>query len=117
MWYTRAVLCLLGASLAISRGEAADRPPAYSWCELSRAGCPHHIAPWAICGQSPRDVGYYVGGGAVCRGEGRCLEEGVWGHDYQKFPGKLPWIALGWHHGRKVQGGTGAYQSNGLSNR
>ncbi|MBM4075611.1 MAG: hypothetical protein FJ267_08205 [Planctomycetes bacterium] len=93
-------------------GSADEIPKASCWCELSRSGCPFQVAPWARCSLSRKDVGYYVGGGAVCSGECRYEDEGVWGHDYQMCRGKLPWDALRWHHSNKPQGGRGAYQSN-----
>ena len=57
--------------------------------------------------------GYHVGGGAgnPRKAEPRRADEGTWGWDYQ---GLLPRrIILGWWHGRRVQGGTGAYKTDG----
>jgi hypothetical protein len=61
---------------------------------------------------TPAYVGYYVGGGAVCCGEPRCLDEGTWGWDYQGclLPRR---IILQWWHGRHYQGGSGQYQPDG----
>lgn len=78
-----------------------------------RAGCPQSVRPHARPSRGPGGVGYYVGGGAALHGEGRDpQEEGTWGLDYQ--PWVLPRIvALQWHHGRKYQGGQGAYRTDG----
>jgi len=78
-----------------------------------RAGCPQTVRPHARPARGPGGVGYYVGGGAALHGEGRdASSEGTWGTDYQ--PWALPRIvALQWHHGRKHQGGQGAYRTDG----
>jgi hypothetical protein len=58
-------------------------------------------------------VGYYVGGGSAWHwGEPRKLNEGTWGWDYKGF-GLPKHIALQWSHGRRYQGGTGAYKTDG----
>jgi len=76
-----------------------------------RAGYPESIACYARPGDSPAYIGYYVGGGSACRGECRDRTEGTWGWDYQ---GCLPRrVALLWTHGRRYQGGTGAYRVDG----
>lgn len=78
----------------------------------------HQCAGWPTCVHSrafPSDTGrycgYYVGGGAAWRREGRYEDEGTWGWDYMGF-----WlhkrVALGWSHYRR-QSGTGAYQTDG----
>jgi len=57
-------------------------------------------------------MGYYVGGGLACRGEPRHPTEGTWGWDYEgRFFCRRIW--LGWGHGRRYQGGTGAYKIDG----
>lgn len=77
-----------------------------------RAGCPQSIAWWAQPSNSQHYGGYYVGGGALCHGEGRCADEGTWGWDYL---GVLftKHVRLGWSHGRLYQGGAGAYETDG----
>ena len=57
-------------------------------------------------------TGYYVGGGAAVKGDPRGAEEGTWGWDYQGGWLKRK-VALDWWHGRRAQGGTGAYQTDG----
>lgn len=71
-------------------------------------------APWARPSESPYDVGYYVGGGVGKRvGEPRQAHEGTWGWDYG---GLLPKrVALWWSHGRRSQGGVGAYRTAGTT--
>lgn len=69
---------------------------------------------WAIPSNSPRNIGYYVGGGAVSRKHGELPypEEGTWGWDYRGWliPRR---VNLLWWHGRRDQGGTGAYRTDG----
>lgn len=79
----------------------------------ARAGNPKCISK---CARFPYDRGYCAGwvgggGGGVCRpGDPPTLEEGTWGTDYQGFyPARR--VFLRWNHGRRYQGGTGAYAS------
>src|SRR5262249_50871290 len=80
-----------------------------------RAGYPrllaHHLQPSV----TPGGIGYYVGGGGVCLGKGhpRHPEEGTWGWDETGFHRFQHRNILGWSHGRKYQGGTGAYMTDG----
>ena len=78
----------------------------------------HCRAGWRAelrCRTAPSDTGhycgYYVGGGAHWRGEGRYAHEGTWGWDYVGIlvPRR---VGLGWWHG-KYQGGTGTYRTDG----
>lgn len=78
-----------------------------------RAGCPMSVRPWAVPSNTRFYGGYYVGGGnAYGRGEPRLPNEGTWGWDYGGI-----WFAkrviLDWTHGRRYQGGTGAYATEG----
>ena len=59
-------------------------------------------------------IGYYVGGGngRPKKAESRRDDEGTWGWDYQGWL-ILPRVILGWWHGQKYQGGTGAYKTDG----
>jgi hypothetical protein len=80
-----------------------------------RAGHPSLVSPLAQPSETKGEIGYEVGGGAVpCRGKGeeRCAEEGTWGWDYEGhlLPAK---INLGWWHGARQQGGSGAYRTDG----
>jgi hypothetical protein len=95
----RRVVLLLVLLLPASAG-AEECPPRPVPC----------VAWWARPSESPHDIGYYVGGGVGKRhGEPRRPDEGTWGWDYV---GLLPRrIVLWWGHGRRCQGGTGAYRT------
>ena len=78
----------------------------------SRTGNPQSVACYAMPSDTGRYIGYYVGGGAAYHGDPRALNEGTWGWDYKGFC--LPrHIALQWWHGRRYQGGSGAYKTDG----
>lgn len=82
-------------------------------CPMHRAGHPETVAWYAIPRNSGRYWGYYVGGGApVKKGDPRGVHEGVWGWDWV---GRAiqPKVELNWWHGRKYQGGAGAYKTDG----
>ena len=110
------LIAFLGAGLLwlsmVTTSIGADMP-ATPWQRLSRAGHPQTVAKWARCSNSPSYSGYYVGGGAAWHGEPRRCEEGTWGWDYAPRHALSPKVALGWWHGRKSQGGTGAYRTDG----
>ena len=76
------------------------------------AGWPQCVSRWARPSYGCHESGYYVGGGAAFCGDTRCPHEGTFGWDYN---GRLfqKRIALGWHHGRRSQGGVGAYRTDG----
>ncbi len=100
---------LIGASLLFAcqvQTAAADD------CGQRRAGCPQCVACYAHPSDTPAYVGYYVGGGCAVGGSCRCPDEGTWGWDYQGW--LLPRrVLLYWSHGRRYQGGSGAYKING----
>jgi hypothetical protein len=78
-----------------------------------RAGSPDHTAWYARSSDTGRYTGYYVGGGNACRsGQERRTSDGTWGWDYCGFclPSR---INLDWYHGRRYQGGPGAYRTDG----
>lgn len=77
-----------------------------------RAGHPLDVSHLAQPSNSPAYVGGYVGGGMALGGDARFPEEGTWGWDYT---GKhLPrQVFLRWSHGRRNQGGTGSYRTDG----
>jgi len=76
--------------------------------------CPPAIARWAIPSNNHRYFGYWVGGGALSRrkGDAPAVDEGTWGWDYrgQLLPRR---VDLLWWHGRRYQGGVGAYKTDG----
>lgn len=81
-----------------------------------RAGYPQEESRCARPSDTGRYVGYQVGGGAApcgcCKGDPPAHEDGTWGWDYEGlcFPSK---IVLNWWHGRRYQGGAGAYATDG----
>jgi hypothetical protein len=76
-----------------------------------RAGHPMVVASWAKPSDTGKYVGYEVGGGSACPGDGPSECEGTWGWDYEGIllPSR---VILDWFHG-KYQGGYGAYKTDG----
>lgn len=96
-------------------GRPATERKHFQGNPFDRAGNPECVSPLAKPAESPREVGYYVGGGAPVkarRGEERREGEGTWGVDYTGIiiPKKN---VLNWWHGGRYQGGTGAYKADG----
>lgn len=81
-----------------------------------RAGCPSEVSRCARPSDTGRYVGYQVGGGAApwcwSRADAPTPEEGTWGWDYSGLCGPSK-VILGWWHGRRSQGGGGAYRTDG----
>ena len=82
---------------------------------LERAGHPERVSPLAAPSRSPREEGYFVGGGAREKSNGsqeRQSGEGTWGTDYTGviLPKKTN---LRWWHGQRYQGGVGSYRIDG----
>jgi hypothetical protein len=78
----------------------------------ARAGGPKRVAWWAAPSRTPAYAGGYVGGGNAYKGESRMTNEGTWGWDYEgRFVSRR--VFLSWSHGRRYQGGTGAYRTDG----
>jgi hypothetical protein len=79
-----------------------------------RSGWPRALANHVDPSTSPGGIGYYVGGGVPFgQGEARRREEGTWGWDETGCHLFRHRSILGWYHGRKYQGGTGAYATDG----
>lgn len=81
----------------------------------TRAGSPQCLSRVARPTESPRETGYFVGGGArtgAARGEPRRVADGTWGTDYIGilFPKH---VELGWWHGQRFQGGGLGYRTTG----
>jgi hypothetical protein len=81
-----------------------------------RAGDPRalggHLEPSATSG----GIGYYVGGGVPIghrHREARRCDEGTWGWDETGGARFRRRVILAWSHGRRYQGGTGAYRVDG----
>ena len=77
----------------------------------ARAGFPLCLAPHQEPSRTPTGLGYYVGGGLPHGGDARCGNEGTWGYDDTgaRFLPRV--VNLGWGHGRRYQGGAGAYET------
>ncbi len=79
-----------------------------------RAGWPRALAGHLEPSTTPGGIGYYVGGGAPFgHGQPRDWDEGTWGWDEtgcRRFRNR---VRLLWSHGRRYQGGTGAYRTDG----
>lgn len=98
---------VVGCSMCQKRADCDCDPEA-------RSGYPSQVAPWAHPSDTGRYIGYEVGGGAVTR-HGDPPDwpaDGTWGWDYAGYciP---PKVILGWWHGRRCQGGEGAYRTDG----
>jgi hypothetical protein len=99
--------CLAGAALAWAE-------PADTWDEQRRAGFPQEVHRWAKPSDTGRYTGYWIGGGRVLRrgGDGPAPEEGTWGWDYVGGAFQRR-VIPSWWHGRRYQGGVGAYAPEG----
>ena len=92
--------------------------PVRAWCQQvddqRRAGYPLEQSRLAHPSENPYQVGYYVGGGAATyrHSDGPLADEGTWGWDYQGWLIKRR-VILNWWHGRRYQGGVGAYKTDG----
>jgi hypothetical protein len=80
-----------------------------------RAGCPRALARHVEPSVTPGGIGYYVGGGVPFhRGQPpRDRDDGTWGWDETGLHVLRRRTILGWSHGRRYQGGTGAYRTDG----
>ena len=104
-----------GHDLTPWMGRPATERRHFQGDPFTRAGNPQCVSPLAAPPESPHEVGYYAGGGArtrAARGEERHENEGIWGVDYGGilFPKH---VELGWWHGARYQGGSGAYRADG----
>jgi hypothetical protein len=63
---------------------------------------------------TPGGIGYYVVVGVPCgKGQGRRRDEGTWGWDDTGGQYFRRRNTPGWSQGRRYQGGTGAYRTDG----
>jgi hypothetical protein len=102
---------ILLACAKLARGQ--ELPPEDP-ADYVRAGHPQAISPLARPSNNHRYFGYYVGGGALSwrHGDLPTLDEGTWGWDYRGGLLKRR-VNLLWWHGRRYQGGSGAYKTDG----
>lgn len=103
-----AVLACGMPSLAVAAGHNKTA----HCCPHHRAGHAENLARWARPSEDHGYRGGWVGGGAVGSAQPQRFDEGTWGWDYQGryFPARV-W--LDWLHGRRDQGGAGAYSTDG----
>ena len=105
--------CLLIATLAIVT-PVVSAEPADSLAAHARAGWPLEVSRFARPSDIGRHTGYHLGGGCALlrKGDPRAPWEGTWGWDYigSHFQRR---VILNWWHGRRYQGGPGAYQTDG----
>jgi hypothetical protein len=79
-----------------------------------RAGFPRDFSACLEPSVTPGGIGYHVGGGVPWgHGEGRRRDDGTWGWDETGTQHFRLRNILGWSGGRKYQGGTGAYRTDG----
>jgi hypothetical protein len=79
-----------------------------------RAGYPRCLSGHAEPSTTPGGIGYYVGGGVpIGHGQIRRRDEGTWGWDETGCHLLRRRTILGWSHGQRYQGGTGAYLTDG----
>lgn len=80
--------------------------------DRGRAGYPDEISACAQPSDDGAYCGYHVGGGAACKGEAPCIDDGTWGWDYQGciIPAN---VILNWWHGERHQGGNDGYKIDG----
>ena len=96
------------ALLMALAGEAYNHRAA----DKCQAGCAMLIRQHVIPSNTRNYSGYWVGGGLPIKGERPHLQEGTFGWDY--FGGCFKRrVVLNWSHGRRYQGGMGAYKTDG----
>jgi hypothetical protein len=106
----------LSMGAAIQAGSRQLDAPRYAKYpaphSLARAGQPQRVKRHSRPTYTRAYDAGWVGGGASFRGDAPRMHEGVWGRDYVGlvYP-RLVWPH--WLHGRRQQGGTGAYRSDG----
>jgi hypothetical protein len=120
LWVPAGRLLTVFCALVLSASDAlvaADVQPCPT-CQLNaqhrRAGFPQRVSPFAIPSNTSHYVWYYLGGGSLILDEPRFSNEGTFGWDYSGIAFHKS-VALGWTHGRRYQGGTGAYRTVGLA--
>lgn len=111
------IACCVGLGWGLAGEVSATEPQCLlppSPEDYERAGYPLATSKFAIVDRNPHYTGNYVGGGALCRGDGRYVpQDGTWGYDYIGkgwYPGR---IFLGWYHDRPLQPQFGKYESFG----
>ena len=119
----RARIAAAWAALAVAAGgvssQAGDHEHSHPKSTTAtphtfrQAGYPQYVSPLATESFNRRYSGDSIGGGQAFGGQGRCANEGTWGWDYTPFRPMSRRFFLGYSHGRRSQGGTGAYNAEG----
>lgn len=106
-------VCLLSLVLAGSANAQQTDDPACRQAERNARACHAQTVSGLATRSNTKHYGwYYVGGGTLFRGDRPSPQEGTFGWDYRGFI--LPkLVQLGWSHGRRYQGGGGAYRTVG----
>jgi hypothetical protein len=96
---------------ALLQALAGD-PYGHRAADFARAGCPMLLRPRTQPSDTRPYGGYWIGGGQAIRGHCPNAEDGTFGWDYfgLLFTKR---IDLHWSGGRRYQGGTGAYRTEG----
>lgn len=106
-----ALACLTFLGAAPRQKSGRQMPPAVPVVRTN--GLPYEIARHAKPTYTPEyDYGWVGGGAPTWRGEPRRANEGVWGRDYLGVL-YLRRVWPNWWHGRRYQGGAGAYATEG----
>lgn len=138
MWHALAASLVLSAGVTARAGDPPRRYGVFERFHLNqqgmppkgtprciphtdeRAGYPRALADHLEPTNTPGGIGYYIGGGVpvghrhpYADGACRRRDEGTWGWDETGSVHLRHRVILGWSHGRKYQGGTGAYRTDG----
>ncbi len=101
----------------VHRQKEGTPPPGAPRCiphTDERAGFPRLLSGHLETSATEGGIGYHVGGGApLGHGVGRLAGDGTWGWDETGSRHFRRRVILGWSQGRKYQGGTGAYRTDG----
>ena len=90
----------------------AGDPYGHRECDHWRAGYAMDIRRHAIPSNTRYYGGYLVGGGLPFKSDAPALDEGTYGWDYFGILFNKR-IDLNWSHGRRYQGGTARYRTDG----
>ena len=111
------VIAVSSALIPPGRAGAGEHPHSASTEHTPRARNPSVqafcVSRLAIPSYDEHYTGGYVGGGRAIGGQARCPNEGTYGWDYSLFRASGRGSFLGWSHGRRSQGGTGSYATDG----
>lgn len=113
-WLHSGIVTITILAAASSVATAAPLSSLFRDCNPHhRAGHPEEVKAKAYPTDAPPYCFGYVGGGApTWTGDPRALDEGTWGMDYCGHLLRHR-VWLNWFHGRREQGGTGKYETDG----